>query len=198
MDLLCILLYLKSSKTGPILRIFSLFSCHFRVNGMNLYKLTQLSWLEVSFNQVHQLTELIFHPGCQLKIVDAQCINPRRQSLSSSEIQIVIDAMRKNRSIEAFPIGDSSLQTSFSPYVNRNLIFNQLMSTSVNIPAGLWPYLLDLVAVSSSSWSCGIDAFYFVFCNGGLLSMKHWVLWFYLLVLLKMLHYYKKHIYFQL
>ena len=160
-------------KDWPHLEDLSLLCCTYLEQNVEFDFLTQLRRLEVSFNQVHQLTDLISHPGCQLKIVDAQWIWGQDPSPSPSEIQNVIDAMRKNRTIEAFHLCDSSLQQSVSPYVKRNLIFNQLMSTSVNIPAGLWPHLLELVAGSSSSWSCGIDAFYFVFREGGLLSIEH-------------------------
>ena len=139
---------------------------------MRFETLTHLRRLEVSFHQVHHLTDLISHPGCQLKIVDAHRVMNGTPRVTEEQTEELIKALEKNRTIESFHTQNEQFDMLFSPYVKRNLIFNQLMPTSVNIPAGLWPHLLELVAGSSSFWSCGIDAFYFVFRNGGLLSME--------------------------
>ena len=133
---------------------------------MRFETLTRLRRLEVSFHQVHLLTELIFHPGCQLKIVDAYRVVNGTPRVTEEQTEKLIMALEKNKTIEVFYTQNEEFDMLCSPYVKRNLVYNQLMSTSVNIPAGLWLYLLELVAGSSSSWSCGIDAFYFVFRNG--------------------------------
>ena len=95
--------------------------------------------LEVSFHQVHHLTELISHPGCQLKIVDAHRVVLDTPRVTEEQTEELIMALKKNKTIEAFYTHNDQFDMLFSPYVKRNLIFNQLMPTSVNIPAGLWP-----------------------------------------------------------
>ena len=104
---------------------------------MRFEPMIHLRRFKVSFHQVHQLTELISHPGCQLKIVDAHRVVNGTPRVTEKQTEKLIKTLEKNRTIEAFHTYNEEFDMLFSPYVKRNLIFNQLMLTSVNIPAGL-------------------------------------------------------------
>ena len=141
--------------------------------SMGFVHLTHLQRVEVSFHQLHHLTELISHPGCQLKIVDAHRFVIHTPRVSSKQTEELIKALEKNKTIEAFHTYSEQFDMTFSPYVKRNLVYNKLIHHSVNIPAGLWPHILELFARIPIQSADTCDAFYLVFRHGGYLAIKN-------------------------
>ena len=64
--------------------------------------MTHLLRLKVIFYQVYHLTELISHPRCQLKIVDAHRVVLGTPRVTEKQTEELIMALKKNRTIEAF------------------------------------------------------------------------------------------------
>ena len=95
----------------------SLRKCTFQDSTMRFATLTHLRRLEVSFHQVHHLTDLISHPGCQLKIVDAHRVVLDTPRVTEEKTGKLIMALKKNKTIEAFHTHNDQFDMLFSPYV---------------------------------------------------------------------------------
>ena len=68
-------------KDWPNLEDISLICCTYLEQNVEFDFLSEVLRLELCFNQVHQLTELISHPGCRLKIVDVRWISGKSISI---------------------------------------------------------------------------------------------------------------------
>ena len=94
--------FIRCQFYDPSGRVFSRFdsdddSSNEYVWSMGFDQLTQLSRIEVSFHQVHYLTELISHPGCQLKIVDAHRVVLCTPRVTEEQTEKLIMALKKKQ-----------------------------------------------------------------------------------------------------
>ena len=112
--------FIRCQFYDPSGRVFSRFdsdddSSNEYVWSMGFDQLTQLSRIEVSFHQFHYLTELISHPGCQLKIVDAHRVVLDTPRVTEEQTEKLIKALEKNKTIESFHTNNEEFDILFLP-----------------------------------------------------------------------------------